>query len=392
MRILYILNSGSPGGMEQHVLDLVLGMTQLGHEVYVWCPEGVVSDWYKDAGAKITNVVIKKDLDFDYISALKVFLELNKIAIVHAHELKASANALIAGYLAHTPVRISHLHTPMTKWPVKGFKKLFTVFQAFFYALEVNTLATTEIALTHVAKKTKLKEGMRPSKLTVIPNGIDTVRFELSLAEKIAFKEKIRNRYLIPTNAFVFGNISRATEEKGHDILIKAFAEFLTLTSPNNSNYYLMICGGGRLEGSLRELVKTLKIVDRVIITGIFPAGDLVSYYTAMDAFVFPSRAEGFGFVLVEAMYMRLPVLCSDIPVLKEVGNETVSYFKDGDVMDLAQKMEALNYRLASGDEALLTMTLLAKNRVATLFSMRSFVTNYLKLYEKLMSEALPRV
>ena len=51
MRILYTINSGKRGGAEKHILDLVEGMYNRGHEVYVWCPEGPMVEDFRKAGA-----------------------------------------------------------------------------------------------------------------------------------------------------------------------------------------------------------------------------------------------------------------------------------------------------------------------------------------------------
>jgi len=45
------------------------------------------------------------------------------------------------------------------------------------------------------------------------------------------------------------------------------------------------------------------------------------------DALLLPSREEGFGIPLVEAGLARLPVFCADIPSLRALGGEDVSYF-----------------------------------------------------------------
>jgi len=74
MNILYALNAGAPGGMEQHVLYLVKGMVERGHKVHVWCKSGEIIDWYKNAGATVTDVQIKSDIDPVYISALSHYL------------------------------------------------------------------------------------------------------------------------------------------------------------------------------------------------------------------------------------------------------------------------------------------------------------------------------
>ena len=106
MKILYTLNSGTPGGMERHVRDLVAGMTSLGHEVYVWCNDGSIVSWYRQAGA---NVFIKKvhvafgiDIDPIYIFKLVKFLKKYDIDVLHSHELRAVGNSLIAGFISNT--------------------------------------------------------------------------------------------------------------------------------------------------------------------------------------------------------------------------------------------------------------------------------------------------
>jgi glycosyltransferase involved in cell wall biosynthesis len=386
MNILYVLNSGNPGGMEQHVLDLVSGMIELGHTVYVWCPTGVVSDWYRNAGATVKNVDIAGDLDFNYIKNLRKFLTENKIEVLHAHELKAVANALLAGFLAKTPVRISHVHTPMSTWPVTGFlKRVINRLQTLLYAIEVNLIGTTEIALTQEAYKVKVREGIKKTKLKIVPNGIDFKRFELSLNDRVAIREKMRNDLNIPKNAFVFGNVSRMTEEKGQEVLIRSFAELLKLAYPEKTNYYLLICGGGKLEASMRKLVAELGLHDRILITGIFPPEKLLKYYCTFDAFVFPSKAEGFGYVLVEAMYMGLPTVASNIPVLVEVAADTVEYFKSGNTSDLAAKMTVIDKQIVEGNATEATRILEAKRRVESLYAMTTFVNNYATLYADLL-------
>ncbi len=121
MNILYVLNSGTPGGMEQHVLDLVKGMVSNGNKVVVACKKGEIANWYADAGATVYKREIRFDIDLFYISFLINILKKENIDIVHAHELKAVANSLIAGLFAGTKVKVTHTHTPISEWQVSGF-------------------------------------------------------------------------------------------------------------------------------------------------------------------------------------------------------------------------------------------------------------------------------
>ncbi len=116
MKILYIHNSARLGGMEQHVLDLVNGMVGAGHKVFVWCPEGKPAENYRKAGAEVYARGIHSDLDFKYIHELEMFLKNMEVDVVHAHELKAAVNALLAVRKAKTSVIVTHTHTPISEW------------------------------------------------------------------------------------------------------------------------------------------------------------------------------------------------------------------------------------------------------------------------------------
>ncbi|GIW69592.1 MAG: glycosyl transferase [Patescibacteria group bacterium] len=378
MKILYTHNSQKLGGMEQHVLDLVEGVGRQGHEIFVWCPEGRPSENYKKAGAQVTYKQISSDFDSKYINDLASFLKDNEIDIVHSHELKACVNALLASRKAKTPVKITHTHTPISEWKINPLKKKLN---AMFYSFMVNKYSDAEIALTESKKKVKIKEGIKEGKLVVIPNGINVEKFAVSHLERRTGEEEIRKKYDIGKNAFVFGNVGRLTREKGLDVLVDAFHKFLSNDYYHTKDFALLIAGGGEMEGEIKRIAANRGISDKVIITGEFPPEDLVKYYSAFDFFVFPTLAEGFGLVLIEALYNELPVICSDLDVLKEVAGDTAVYFKTGDSADLAGKMIEAYEKFVTNDNA---PSFRGKQRVANMFSMDAFVNNYISLYERL--------
>ena len=372
MKILYTLNSGNPGGMEQHVLDLVNQMVLRGHEVYVWCNGGIIYDWYVRAGAKVSEKVIRNDIDITYIKDLRDFLKQENIEVLHAHELKAVANSLLAGFLAGTKVKISHQHTPFMDWQVSKSKRLI---YDIFYALAVNILGTKEIALTESIKKLKLQAGIKEKKLTVIPNGVDVYKFYTADNEKQMFNREIRKKYHIDPSVKIIGNLSRTTVEKGHALLIQAFAGLINDKLIDRDKYMLLICGGGELEENLWALAEELGVKDRIVITGRFDDDMKIKFYNTFDYFVFPSLAEGFGIVLIEALICGLPVLCSDLPVLQEVGKEFPLYFKTGDAGDLSDKLLDL---LEKAPESVSQRKFIESN-----YSLEKFGENYHKLYLK---------
>lgn len=374
MNILYVVDSGSPGGVEQHVLDLINGMVAKGNNVFVWCLDGPIAAWYKTAGAQVTTKKILLDFDPFYVFSLTKFIKNNNIDVVHAHELKAGVNAMLAANFAGVKAKITHVHTPMSEWQIRNpIKKVLVKIETVFYAMFVNMFSDVEIALTESRKKIKMKEGVFKNKIYVTPNGIDAAKF----IRNLAFRTEILAKHSIPQEALVIGLVGRMTEEKGHSILIEGFSKVLS-----DRPLYLLLAGGGKLEAEHRKMCKDLGIEKKVIITGVFDQMDFQKYYSSFDIFVHPTLAEGFGIVLIEAMSSALTVISSDLDVLKEVGGTDVVYFKTSDPEDLKNKIQGV---LQLSEEQRQDIGIKLRERVIENFSLEKFTSNYLNLYRTLL-------
>ena len=123
-------------------------------------------------------------------------------------------------------------------------------------------------------------------------------------------------------------------KHKGFDLLIKAF----NLFSKNNEDWILDIVGEGPEENLYHELISKYHLEKRVLIHPF--TNNVQDYYSNAQIYVLSSRWEGFGLVLVEAMAHGLPVISSDLPTSKEIMGDFSMYFKNGDINDLAQKLE----------------------------------------------------
>lgn len=69
---------------------------------------------------------------------------------------------------------------------------------------------------------------------------------------------------------------------------------------------------------------------------GWLSAEELERHYAEATAVVFPTRFEGFGLPVLEGMARGVPVLCSDLPVLREVGGDAAVYFDPHDPSQIA--------------------------------------------------------
>ena len=58
--------------------------------------------------------------------------------------------------------------------------------------------------------------------------------------------------------------------------------------------------------------------------------------------YVFPSIDEGFGIPLIEALKLKVPVICSDIPIFREIADDSVLYFEKHNEINLFERMKEL--------------------------------------------------
>ena len=91
----------------------------------------------------------------------------------------------------------------------------------------------------------------------------------------------------------------------------------------------------------LRRLAHDLAVTDRVMFEAYLPDGALEALWSTAACAAFPTLGEGFGLPVLEAMARGVPVACSDIPVLREVGADVPFYFDPRDERSVAAAVAA---------------------------------------------------
>jgi glycosyltransferase involved in cell wall biosynthesis len=94
-------------------------------------------------------------------------------------------------------------------------------------------------------------------------------------------------------------------------------------------------------ETQLRELVAELRLERRVRFVGYVPDGDLEGLWGIAGCAAFPTLGEGFGIPVIEAFAHGVPVACSNLPVLEEVGGGLPHYFDPQSPPDAARAIAA---------------------------------------------------
>jgi len=102
----------------------------------------------------------------------------------------------------------------------------------------------------------------------------------------------------------------------------------------------VIVCVRSVFLDRFKQKIKKLKAEKFVNLVGFVSDEELVVLYSQAEAFVFPSLLEGFGLPGLEAMAADCPVVCSNIPVLREVYGEAAEYFNPLDVKDMTKKIK----------------------------------------------------
>ena len=214
------------------------------------------------------------------------------------------------------------------------------------------------------------------SRVSVIVNGIDAKRFQVSgcRVQEDADRLRVRDLLRIPRDAIVIGSVGRLAQVKGYDRLIKA----ASLSTVHRSLFtgYLLLVGDGPERGALEEQAQSLGIGDRVRFAG-FQANP-APYLAALDGFVLPSRSEGLSVSLLEAMAAGVPVFVTDAGASREVVEDGAC----GTLLPDEESgwMEVIGAGLAPGGRATGLVTR-ARARVTENYSLDATLGAYEALY-----------
>jgi glycosyltransferase involved in cell wall biosynthesis len=174
--------------------------------------------------------------------------------------------------------------------------------------------------------------GIDPQRFTVVPHGVGAVpRAEPAPEEQVRARLELGS----DTGRIVFC-VAAVRPHKNQELLIRALPSL-----PDDVTLVL----AGRHEPyaeQLRELAAQLGMTERVRLTGYLSDGELERLWQMAACAAFPTHAEGFGMPVLEAMARGVPVACSDIAVLREVGGDVPRYFDAADPTSAAAVIGAM--------------------------------------------------
>ena len=197
------------------------------------------------------------------------------------------------------------------------------------------------IVPSRATREEVVRAGAKEEQVVVVPHGVELGEIKAELSPQAQHKSSALND---PYILFI-GRIERKKNVLG---LVQAFRRLI-----HNAPQPPLNLRGGELKlvlaGSLgyggedvRQAIKTFKLQDRVVHLGYVERPQYLDLLKHAALLVLPSFGEGFGLPVLEAMAQAVPVVCSDIPVLHEVGGNAVQYFNPHDPQDIAYRIDSV--------------------------------------------------
>lgn len=231
-----------------------------------------------------------------FVDQLEDIILSNKIDLIHVHLLD------IQSYYGNLLFKRQQLPLILSLHGSDMFH--FKLKSAFVQKESIHMIrsATQIISCSYALAKTLGEYVPNPPRFRIIPNGVDLNEFsQTTQTTNILLPETSQGQ------PFCILAIGRLVAVKGFDILIKAI--WVLWNSKKMSNIILIIAGDGEEREALQTLVDNLGLTKQVTFLGQVSRPLIVSLLKSCDLFVIPSRTEGFGLVILEAMAAGKPII-----------------------------------------------------------------------------------
>lgn len=333
-KVAMVLNTLGSGGVPEAVLNLCahLPRERYAPQVFVLKGEGSnpgLEGRFADAGVEVT-VGQAPDGKIGSVAELADWLSRRGIDILHSHSYRPNLYARMAGAICRPQgLRIvAHYHNQYDdKW-TEGSPAL--LLEQRLAGVTDAMVAVSDVVRGHVAEAI----GVAPGKIAVIPNGLDAGKV------RAVDREAARRAFGLSPDDLAIGLIGRVCAQKGQEDMVEA-ALLLSHRKPEAVVLMIGALEDGALHDRLAARIAAAGAGGRIRFCGHMP--DIAPAYAALDILAAPSRWEGFGLMLVEAMAAGLPIVASDAGAIAEVTGGAARLVPPGDAGALAEALEGFD-------------------------------------------------
>jgi glycosyltransferase involved in cell wall biosynthesis len=300
--VVHVITRLSLGGSSENTVLSVRGLQRAGHDCLLVAgaeqSESRVVEAARADGCRVelSPSLVRELAPVRDLRALGDLLALFRRArpdLVHTHTSKAGFLGRLAARLARVPLV---LHTPHGHVFYGGYYG--SALTAVFVRLERVAARWTDriVVLTPRGAEEHLARRIgHPQQYVAIPSGIDLA----GLRARAPGRQVARRALGLPPEAPVVIGIGRLVSVKGFDLLVQACSMI--------GEVRVLLVGDGPERAALDLRARACGVTGRLTIVG--AQGDVAPYLAAADLLVAPSRNEGMGRVLVEAMALGVPVV-----------------------------------------------------------------------------------
>lgn len=294
VRVLHTEWSGGFGGQEIRILSEMEQMRKLGVYLALATKENnKILPKAREMGFDTYTLPFKRKTDYSTIWNLHEILKRDSFDIINTH----SGVDTWCGGLASIGSKAKFIRTRHLSNKIHPSRFNF-----------INSLADFIITTGESVREAMIKENrIKQNKIQSIPTGIDTETFNKTKYDK----PKMREKYGIPQNAFVVGNLGILRGFKRQDI----FIEVAKTICQNHKNLFFVIAGNGDMQASLENLTnKTNQEMGREVVRLVGFVKQPAEFLSTLDSFVLTSdKNEGVPQALIQALSMEIPSIAADI-------------------------------------------------------------------------------
>jgi glycosyltransferase involved in cell wall biosynthesis len=336
LRVLLTIDEASLGGGQMHVLLLAKYLHEANFEVEIATEaSGWLVDEARNLDLLVHQIAISNKFTWQSFRHIHQLLRNGQFDVLHTHGGTAGFWVrLVAVGLTRRPAIVHTYHGLHYLNVLEGAGQAVKqkIKRAIFKLIDRLLLSYTDriICVCKSDRDKAIAAGVATvDRTSIVYNGIEVDKFSSPLDRVIA--RKIFN--LDPTE-FVFGNVGRLHEQKGHKFLLQATAKM-------TNRARLVIIGDGRLRDELITLADRLEISDRVSFLG--ARADICEFLSAIDVFIMPSLWEGQPIALLEALAIGKPCIASDVDGVPEIIIDGANGYlvNPKDVESLARAMDS---------------------------------------------------